>query len=400
MPRRENVRYFETPAEAEAAGFRACKRCRPAEERQSAAEISVERARTYLDEHLDENVTLERLSRVAYMSAYHLQRTFKRRIGLTPRQYVDARRAERLKLRLREGDTVSRATFEAGYGSASRVYEQVGAHLGMTPGAYREGGRGATISYATAETPLGRLLVAATERGLCAVTLGDDDASLEAALREEYPRASLEPAGPEVTAWVAAVVSYVEGASRDLAITLNVEGTRFQWQVWRALQQIPYGTTSSYGQVAEAIGRSRAARAVARACATNRVALVIPCHRAVRSDGETATAGVRSESGGCWRRNPRRPRAPLRGRRLLPDHAIDGQQDNGADHRRDEPGGLPLLVEPEHPAEPGAQEGAGDAQQHRDDDAARILAGHDQLGHGSGQQADEKRPQQAHIAPR
>ncbi|HET9985721.1 MAG TPA: bifunctional DNA-binding transcriptional regulator/O6-methylguanine-DNA methyltransferase Ada [Longimicrobiales bacterium] len=286
-PRRENVRFFATAAQAAAAGFRACKRCRPSEDRPSAAQTSIERARAYLEDHLDENVTLERLARVAYMSAYHLQRTFKRHLGLTPRQYVEARRAERLKARLRAGDTVSRATFEAGYGSASRVYEQVDAHLGMTPGAYREGGRGMKIRFATAVTPLGRILVAATQRGLCAVTLGDDAASLEAGLRREYPRASIEPAGEELRAWVEAIVSYVEGTARDLAIPLDVRATRFQWRVWRALQEIPYGSTRSYREVAEAIGQPTAARAVARACATNRVALVIPCHRVVRGDGDT-----------------------------------------------------------------------------------------------------------------
>ncbi|MBX6365863.1 MAG: bifunctional DNA-binding transcriptional regulator/O6-methylguanine-DNA methyltransferase Ada [Gemmatimonadetes bacterium] len=285
-PRRENVRFFATAAEAQAAGFRACKRCRPNEDRPSAARASVERARAYLEEHLDENVTLERLARAACMSAFHLQRTFKRHIGLTPRQYVEARRAERLKARLRAGDTVSRATFEAGYGSASRVYEQAAAHLGMTPGAYRKGGPGMRIRFTTAATTLGCILVAATERGLCSVTLGDDVASLEEDLRREYPRADIQPGGDQLRAWVEAIVAYVEGSARDLSIPLDVQATRFQLRVWRALQEIPYGSTRSYRDVAEAIGQPTAARAVARACATNRVALVIPCHRVVHADGD------------------------------------------------------------------------------------------------------------------
>lgn len=285
-PRRENVRFFATPAEAEAAGFRACKRCRPDEERLSSAQRSVEQARQYLDAHLDETVTLASLARVAHMSAHHLQRTFTRHVGLSPRKYVEALRADRLKERLREGDTVSRATFEVGYSSTSRVYEQVDSHLGMTPGAYRRGGQGLNIRFVTAATPLGRVLVAATERGVCAVTLGDDDDVLEAELRREYPRAAIEPADDRLRGWVEAIVTYLEGASTRLRLPLDVQATTFQRRVWKALQEIPYGDTRSYRMIAEALGAPTAARAVARACASNPVALVIPCHRVVRSDGE------------------------------------------------------------------------------------------------------------------
>lgn len=284
-PRRENVRFFATPAEAEAAGFRACRRCRPDRDRPSAARAGVERAREYLEAHLDETVTLERLARAVHVSAYHLQRTFKRYLGLTPREYVEARRAERLKERLREGDTVSRATFEAGYGSASRVYEQAGPRLGMTPGAYRGGGRGERIRFATAETPLGRVLVAATARGVCAVALGDDEAALEDGLRREYPRARIEPAADGLREWVEAIASSLDGAAEPLPVPLDVRATAFQQRVWKALREIPYGSTRSYREVAEAIGQPAAARAVARACASNPAALVIPCHRVVRGDG-------------------------------------------------------------------------------------------------------------------
>ena len=285
-PLRENVRFFATPAEAEAAGFRACKRCRPEEERLSSAQRSIEQARQYLDAHLDETVTLASLARVAHMSAHHLQRTFTRQVGLSPRKYVEARRADRLRKRLREGDTVSRATFEVGYSSTSRVYEKADSHLGMTPGAYRRGGQGLVIRFVTAATPLGRVLVAATERGVCAVTLGDDDALLEAALRREYPRAVIDAADERLRGWVETIVAYLEGASTRLRLPLDVQATTFQRRVWNALQEIPYGDTRSYRTVAAALGAPTAARAVARACASNPVALVIPCHRVIRSDGE------------------------------------------------------------------------------------------------------------------
>jgi AraC family transcriptional regulator of adaptative response/methylated-DNA-[protein]-cysteine methyltransferase len=285
-PRRENVRFFTVPAEAEVAGFRACKRCRPNEDRPSATQRSVETARQYLDAHLDETVTLKRLARVAHMSAYHLQRIFKRHVGLTPREYVETRRANRFKERLRDGDTVTRATFEAGYSSTSRVYKQVNLNLGMTPAVYRKGGQGMRIRFVTAPTPLGRMLVAGTERGVCAVFLGDDDATLEAELRHEYPRAMIDPAAGALREWVEEIVSYLEGTIRDLRTPLDVQSTAFQWRVWKALREIPFGETRSYREVAEAIGQPTAARAVAQACASNRVALVIPCHRVVRNDGE------------------------------------------------------------------------------------------------------------------
>lgn len=286
LPRREHVRFFTGPEEAEAAGFRPCKRCRPDRDGLTAARRRIEMAREYLDAHLDETVTLDRLARVVHMSPYHLQRTFKRFVGLSPRRYVETRRLERLKEQLREGETVTRAIFEAGYSSTSRLYEQADLNLGMTPGAYRRGGKGMRIHFTTAATPLGRLLVAATERGLCAVTLGDDDTSLVDALRHEYPRASIEPAGAELQGWVDQIVAYLEGERTNLPLPLDLPATDFQRRVWQALREIPYGHTRSYREIAETIGRSTAARAVARACASNRVALVIPCHRVVRGDGD------------------------------------------------------------------------------------------------------------------
>ncbi|MDB4948984.1 MAG: bifunctional transcriptional activator/DNA repair enzyme protein Ada [Gemmatimonadetes bacterium] len=285
-PRRENVAFYAAPADAERAGFRACRRCRPDRDDASATERALERARQALDAALDAPPTLEELGRMVGVSAFHLQRTFKRRFGASPRQYVEAARAERLKAGLRRGDTVSRATYEAGFGSGSRVYERADALLGMTPAAYRRGGAGQQIRYTVAPSPLGAILVAATERGVCAVTLGDDAAALEAGLRAEYPAAEMRREDAELSAWAAAVSAFAAGRSRALEVPLDLRATAFQLLVWKALREIPFGVTRSYGEVAAAIGQPSAARAVARACAGNRVALAIPCHRVVPASGE------------------------------------------------------------------------------------------------------------------
>lgn len=244
----------------------------------------IERVRDYLDRHFDQPVTLETLARIANMSPHHLQRTFKAQVGVSPREYQRARRLGQLKARLRSGETVSRATFDAGFGSSSRVYERAQEELGMTPAAYRAGGRGITIRFTVVDTRLGRLLLAATERGVCSVALGEDEEALEAALRREFPRATIGRADDALAAWAANVAAHVSGAALE-PIPLDVPGTDFQWEVWRALQEIPPGSTRSYRDIAIAIGRPAAARAVARACASNRVALLIPCHRVVRGEG-------------------------------------------------------------------------------------------------------------------
>lgn len=283
-PLRRNVVRFENTRDAEEAGFRACRRCRPELAAPGTPRI-VERAQAFLDDHLDENVTLERLGRAVGSSPFHLQRTFKRALGVTPREYAHARRAERFRTRLRQGESVSRATYEAGYGSSSGAYAQGGARLGMTPGAYRDGADGVAIDYAIVDSALGRLLVGATARGVCAVALADDDAELESALRSEYPRAELRRSGDGFRAWVEAIVSWLRGDAQALDLPVDVRATAFQERVWRALRAIPYGETVSYSELARSIGAPAATRAVARACATNRVALVIPCHRVVREDG-------------------------------------------------------------------------------------------------------------------
>jgi AraC family transcriptional regulator of adaptative response/methylated-DNA-[protein]-cysteine methyltransferase len=292
-PRRDRVSFYAEPAAAAAAGYRACRRCRPLDGDAPSAERRVAAARAYLAAHLDENVTLERLGREVGASPYHLQRTFKRLLGVSPKEYVLAQRAERLKQRLKEGDDVTTATYEAGYGAGSRLYEQSNARLGMTPGTFRRGGAGAHIRFAIAAAPPGRLLVAATERGICAVRLGDDDHALAAGLGRDYPQATLErvAAGDPLEGWVEAILASLRpspgAAPPPLAeLPLDVRATAFEWRVWRELQRIPRGATRSYGEVAAALGQPTAARAVARACAANRVALLVPCHRVVRADGD------------------------------------------------------------------------------------------------------------------
>jgi AraC family transcriptional regulator of adaptative response/methylated-DNA-[protein]-cysteine methyltransferase len=286
-PKREQVLFFAQPAAAEQAGFRACQRCRPSAGASSEAQLQLaRRACRLIEAHPDQALTLADLGAQIGISPHHLQRVFKRVIGITPRQYADACRLDRLKARLKEGDNVTTALYEAGYGSSSRLYEQAPERLGMTPATYRRGGAGAQISYAIADSPLGRLLVAATERGVCFVSLSDGDAAMEAALASEYPAAAIQREDTRLGAWLAQIVSHLSGEQRQLDLPLDVQATAFQWRVWQALKAIPNGDTRSYGQVAEALGDRNAARAVARACATNPVALVIPCHRVVREGGE------------------------------------------------------------------------------------------------------------------
>jgi AraC family transcriptional regulator of adaptative response/methylated-DNA-[protein]-cysteine methyltransferase len=282
-PNRRNVRFFPTPDDAEADGFRACRRCRP----RDAETDQVRRVRTaqqYLARHLDETVTLERLGEVVGLCPYHLQRTFKRVTGVSPRAWAGARRMERMKTQLRKGDSVSRATYDAGYSSPSRAYDESRARLGMTPGAYRHGGRGVAIRFTTMDTTLGTVIIGATERGLCFVALGQDSRRLEDELRREYPAAAIERADDELRGWAGGVVARLAGGEAD-RLPLDVPGTDFQWRVWEALLRIPRGETRTYAQVARELGQPTAARAVARACATNQVSLVIPCHRVVRGDG-------------------------------------------------------------------------------------------------------------------
>jgi AraC family transcriptional regulator of adaptative response/methylated-DNA-[protein]-cysteine methyltransferase len=297
-PARANVAFYGDAAAAEAAGFRACKRCQPhAGIVQTGSAAAVRRAAAFIDAHVDERITLARLGREASLSPFHLQRLFRRELGVSPHEYQQARRIDRLRSQLRRGETVSRATYEAGFGSPSRVYEQAAPRLGMTPAVYRRGGQGLNIRFAIVGSPLGRLLVATSASGVCAVSLGDSDAQLERRLRAEFPRAGIERDDGSLAEVTNKVLAHVRGEGHAHDLPLDVRGTAFQQQVWRALLAIPYGETRSYAQVAAAIGHPRATRAVARACATNPVAVVIPCHRVIRSDG-----GLGGYAGGVERK--------------------------------------------------------------------------------------------------
>jgi AraC family transcriptional regulator of adaptative response/methylated-DNA-[protein]-cysteine methyltransferase len=287
-PRADRVRFFDTTHEARQAGFRACKRCRPDTVGLAQPGVdAVRRVSAYLAAHADESVTLAHLARVASMSPHHLQRRFKALVGLSPREYQAAVRADRLRASLRSGRDVTSAIYEAGYGSPSRVYESAPTGKGMTPSAYRRHGAGMRIGYSIVPSPIGRVLVAATEHGVCAVKIGDSEAALVRELRQEYSAAEISASEAPRTEWVEAIADHLRGKRPSLDLPIDVTATAFQWKVWRALQQIPAGETRAYADVARRIGKPRASRAVANACANNPVALVVPCHRVVPSSGGT-----------------------------------------------------------------------------------------------------------------
>jgi AraC family transcriptional regulator of adaptative response/methylated-DNA-[protein]-cysteine methyltransferase len=281
LPRRANVLFFRNADAAEQAGYRACRRCRP----RADLLAPIKRIGRYIAEHAGERPTLEDLAARAGLSPSHLQRKFKAAFGLSPYEYAEACRTRSLKAELRQGASVTSAIYDAGYGSSSRVYERSDESLGMTPSAYREGGKGARIDFATAQSALGRVLVAATGRGVCAIRFGDDDAELEAGLRTEFPAAEVRRNQGAVRRWLDALLHHLRGPEVPLELPLDIRATAFQKKVWDHLRTIPAGRTESYGEVAAVIGEPRAVRAVARACATNPVAVAIPCHRVVRSDG-------------------------------------------------------------------------------------------------------------------
>ena len=292
-PLRRNVRFYETRAEAEKDGLRACLRCRPADV--TSAESNRVRIRR-LCEHIrlncqnGEPLRLEELGRQVGLSSFHLQRMFKAVVGVSPKEYVEACRMEALKEQLRARDSVTSAIYEAGFNSPSRVYERIDTRLGMTPGEYRAGGKDVFISYVSIETPLGRMMAGATDRGLCFLQFGESVDQLLDSLRKEYPAATIEPMRtpyPEqFDLWMKSLSKYLRREQIRLDVPIDVRGTAFQLKVWRYLQSIPYGEVQSYTEAAEAIGNPRGARAVASACAANRVAIVIPCHRIIRGNGE------------------------------------------------------------------------------------------------------------------
>ncbi|HEU4800829.1 MAG TPA: bifunctional DNA-binding transcriptional regulator/O6-methylguanine-DNA methyltransferase Ada [Gemmatimonadales bacterium] len=290
-PNRVNVEFFNDPAAAEAAGYRACLRCEP-KATATRAERAVAAARARLDADPGEVIPLAELARGARMSADHLQRLFRQQVGVSPKQYAAALRADRLKRNLQSGATVSRASYDAGYGASSRVYDSAARGLGMTPAAYRRGGKGVRIRFASAETGFGWVQVAATDTGVCSVMLGDDPETLARELEQEFPNATRlrkqerGEGDADLHAWLASVVGYLEGVLPGPGVPLDVRGTALQEKVWSELRRIPYGETRTYTEVAQAVGAPRAVRAVASACARNPVALVIPCHRVVGRDGD------------------------------------------------------------------------------------------------------------------
>jgi AraC family transcriptional regulator of adaptative response/methylated-DNA-[protein]-cysteine methyltransferase len=290
-PRPENVRFHASSAEAERAGFRACKRCAPGgpplAERRAARVAELCR----IIEASDEVPRLDELARGAGLSVFHMHRLFKSVTGLTPRAYAAAHRANRVRRELRRQPSVTEAIYEAGYGSSGRFYEKSDAILGMTPTSYRAGGANVEMRVAHAACSLGSLLVAATERGLCAILLGDDPEALARELADSFPRARRIDADPALAALVAEIVKLVEDPRSATELPLDIRGTAFQQRVWKALSRIPPGSTSTYAELAESIGSPGAARAVARACAANQLAVAIPCHRVVRADG--APSGYR-----------------------------------------------------------------------------------------------------------
>lgn len=293
-PRREHVVFFALPEAAEQHGFRPCRRCRPrsAPLRDSRTE-TVARVCREIDarilsgagEDTDAHLTLVRLSVPARMSTHQLGRAFHSVMGITPRQYADSQRMRRLKSRLKEGTDVTTALYDAGYGSSSRLYERAPAHLGMTPAQYRQGGAGMRIEYTIVASPLGRLLVGATARGISAVCLGDSDARLKDALRKEYPHGEIFRDANGLRGSVEKILAHLHGHEPNLDLPTDVQATAFQRRVWEELRRIPYGATRTYSEVAKTIGRPSAIRAVARACAANPVALIVPCHRVVRENG-------------------------------------------------------------------------------------------------------------------
>lgn len=284
LPKRENVLFFDTQRDAESKGFRACLRCRPKESSADPQVETVVRACRLLES--EDRITLEELGAELNLSPSHLQRTFKEITGVSPRQYAEAIRLGRFKSGVRKGSDVASAMYDAGYGSSSRLYEKASENLGMTPAVYRKGGKGMKINYTIADCELGKMLVARTKRGVCAVTFGDNDDEMVANLVKEYPQAEIEKDDAELKNTVAEILKYLSGKNRRLVLPLDLQATAFQIRVWDFLRQIPYGETMSYSEIAEKLGDRKKTRAVAQACARNRVAVVIPCHRVVAGSGE------------------------------------------------------------------------------------------------------------------
>ncbi len=285
-PKRENVAFYDLPEAAEYAGFRACKRCRPASAEPHDPDQHLIRAICKAIADMDDSIpTLDELSATTGVSPHHLQRRFKAVMGVSPRAYADEIRRRRVRSLLREGTGVADALYGAGYGSSSRLYENAESWLGMTPASYAKGGKGARMHYAITDTPLGRMIVAATDRGISFLGFGDDDQALESELRGDFPDAVIERDAGPLREMVSVILDNFDHQVPRADLPLDVRATAFQAQVWQALRDIPPGETRTYRDIAVTIGKPKAARAVGRACATNPVSLVVPCHRAVGSSG-------------------------------------------------------------------------------------------------------------------
>jgi AraC family transcriptional regulator of adaptative response/methylated-DNA-[protein]-cysteine methyltransferase len=291
-PRRENVTFFRSPQEAENAGFRECLRCRPKAISGNPRQELIKSVCRYIEQHLDEPITLAQMSAEFRLSPFHLQRTFKSVLGITPKEYANSCRMRGFRQNLKAGHSVTRAMHEAGYNSTSRLYTRTASELGMDPSKYRRGAIAAPIRYTCTDSPLGRLLIAATDKGICSIKFADSDEELEQGLKQEFPFAIRRRDDRDLAELAQRVVRRMNGngkkKNQDMtsALPLDIQATAFQRRVWSYLRSIAFGETRSYSQVAKAIRRPSAVRAVARACATNPVAIAIPCHRVVRSNGE------------------------------------------------------------------------------------------------------------------
>ena len=285
-PKRENVTFFRKPVEAETAGFRECLRCRPKAIAGNPRQELIKSVCRYIEQHMDEPVTLSRLGVEFHQSPFHLQRTFKAVLGITPKQYSDSCRMRGFRQKLKAGHSVTRAMHDAGYSSSSRLYSRTSAELGMEPAKYRRGAIATPIRYSITESPIGRMLIAATDKGICSIQFADSEEELEQGLKQEFPFALRRRDDDGMVELAGKVVQHISGAESSASLPLDIQATAFQRRVWSHLKSIGFGKTQSYSQVARAISRPSAVRAVARACATNPVAVAIPCHRVLRSNGD------------------------------------------------------------------------------------------------------------------
>ena len=284
-PRRENVRFFEHATAAEQAGYRACLRCRPKAVDGNPQSALVRAVCRYIEQHIEDRLTLSSLARAFRRSPFHLQRTFKAVLGVSPKAYIDACRLRQVKQNLQAGHDVTTSLYAAGYGSSSRLYERTASQLGMTPEKYRRGAVAAVVRYTIAPSPLGRMLIAATDKGICAIQFADSESALQQGLMREFPFAVRRRDDAALAEWMTNLARLIGGQDAHPSLPLDIRATAFQRRVWEYLQKIPRGETRSYSAVAKKIGMPKATRAVARACATNPVAVAIPCHRVVREDG-------------------------------------------------------------------------------------------------------------------